>query len=443
MTLNARGDRRDRQIVTFVGAVALAALTMTVILIAVQRTYFFSQSNWAIFGLFSALLVLGETQPSFAMRFGDNGEVSPGWTFAFALMLFGMPIGALLVMVASNLIVDIRLHNPARMVIFNVSQIALALSAGALVLQLFGLRGSMTQLDTIPVQWGLGILAAAATVLILNGVLTATVIGLHTGAGFVATFRTGLALSMTADGALLSLAPVFVIAVDYSFVLVPLLATTSYIVIRSARNSLQRAHDANHDPLTGLLNRRAFDDRLTRTLGVGGDEQQALLLVMDFDRFKEINDSLGHAIGDALLSSFADRLHASIPATASAARFGGDEFAVVIPGEMPATATTAIVGPPPAVDGTIRHPRFPTLDLGQRRCCRGTAGRHERPGSVRRRRPRHVSGQAERGRSSAPSSTWPDQRGQRPNRSPLRLGRCDRRGPTARSLPTPDQPGDR
>ena len=184
-------------------------------------------------------------------------------------------------------------------------------------------------------QWGLGILAAAATVLILNGVLTATVIGLHTGAGFVATFRTGLALSMTADGALLSLAPVFVIAVDYSFVLVPLLATTSYIVIRSARNSLQRAHDANHDPLTGLLNRRAFDDRLTRTLGVGGDEQQALLLVMDFDRFKEINDSLGHAIGDALLSSFADRLHASIPATASAARLGGDEFAVVMPGEMP------------------------------------------------------------------------------------------------------------
>ncbi len=334
MTFDKHSSCRDRQIVAFVAGVFVAGVGASAALIVVQHTYFFSQSNWAIFGLFAVLLVLGETQPSFAMRFGDNGEVSPGWTFAFALMLFGMPIGALIVMVSSNLLVDIRLRNPARMVIFNASQIALALSAGALVLQVFGLRSSMTQLDTIPLQWGFGILAAAVTVLVLNGVLTATVIGLHTGAGFVATFRTGLALSMTADGALLSLAPVFVIAVDYSFVLVPLLATTSYIVIRSARSSLQRAHDADHDPLTGLLNRRAFDDRLTQMLGLHGGEPDSVLLVMDFDRFKEINDSLGHAIGDALLTSFAERVNEMLPANAAAARLGGDEFAIVIPARM-------------------------------------------------------------------------------------------------------------
>jgi diguanylate cyclase (GGDEF)-like protein len=112
------------------------------------------------------------------------------------------------------------------------------------------------------------------------------------------------------------------------------LATTSYIVIRSARNSLQRSHDANHDPLTGLLNRRAFDDRLLQTLGVNGDDREVVVLVMDFDRFKEINDSLGHAIGDSLLSCFADRLLDVLPPTASAARLGGDEFAVVVPGDL-------------------------------------------------------------------------------------------------------------
>ncbi len=332
--MNARTSEanRDRPILLFVCGVALTAIVVTVILVAVQPSFFFSQSEWTVFGLFATLMALGETQPSFAMRFGDNGEVSPGWTFAFALMLFGMPVGALIVMVSANLFVDLRLRNPARMVIFNASQIAMALSSGALVLQLFGLRGSMTRLDTIPLNWGLGILAAASTVLILNGVLTAIVIGLHTGSGFVATLRTGLALSMTADGALLSLAPMFVIAVDYSLVLVPLLATTSYIVIRSARNSLERAHEANHDPLTGLLNRRAFDDRLRRTLGPSGEQRDAVVLVMDFDRFKEINDSLGHATGDSLLSSFAERLLKTLPSTASAARLGGDEFAVVIPG---------------------------------------------------------------------------------------------------------------
>ncbi len=332
MTFNEHDARRDRHVLVYVAAVAVAAFSLTTVLIVVQRTYFFSQSNWAIFGLFAVLLLLGETQPSFSMRFGDNGEVSPGWTFAFALMLYGMPVGALIVMVIANIIVDVRLQNPARMVVFNASQIALAMSAGALVLQLFGLRGSMTQLDRIPLEWGLGILAAAVTMLVLNGVLTAGVIGLHTGAGFFATFRTGLALSMTADGALLSLAPVFVIAVDYSFVLVPLLATTSYIVIRSARNSLQRAHDAGHDPLTGLLNRRVFDERLSAAVALTCSERETIVMVMDFDRFKEINDSLGHAVGDALLSSFAERLSELLPPIASAARLGGDEFAVVIPG---------------------------------------------------------------------------------------------------------------
>jgi diguanylate cyclase (GGDEF)-like protein len=338
MTFNEHDARRDRHVLVYVAAVAVAAFSMTTLLVVVQHTYFFSQSNWAIFGLFAVLLLLGETQPSFSMRFGDNGEVSPGWTFAFALMLFGMPVGALIVMVIANVIVDVRLQNPVRMVVFNASQIALAMSAGALVLQLFGLSGSMTQLDRIPIEWGLGIFAAAATMLVLNGVLTAVVIGLHTGAGFTATFRTGLALSMTADGALLSLAPVFVIAVDYSFVLVPLLATTSYIVIRSARNSLQRAHDAGHDPLTGLLNRRVFDERLSSAVGATGSEHETIVLVMDFDRFKEINDSLGHAVGDALLSSFAQRLSDLLPPIASAARLGGDEFAVVIPDSQHGTS---------------------------------------------------------------------------------------------------------
>ena len=339
MTFHDPDARRDRHVLVYVAAVAVGAMLATTLLIVVQRTYFFSQSNWAIFGLFAVLLLLGETQPSFSMRFGDNGEVSPGWTFAFALMLFGMPVGALLVMVIANVIVDVRLQNPARMVVFNTSQIALAMSAGALVLQMFGLRGSMTQLDRIPLEWGLGILAAAVTMLVLNGVLTAVVIGLHTGAGFLATLRTGLALSMTADGALLSLAPVFVIAVDYSFVLVPLLATTSYIVIRSARNSLQRAHDAAHDPLTGLLNRRVLDERLSAALAVPGSQHETIVLVMDFDRFKEINDSLGHAVGDALLSSFAERLSGLLSPMAFAARLGGDEFAVVIPDPPIGTST--------------------------------------------------------------------------------------------------------
>ncbi len=326
--------RRNARVLTFVTLVTLAAAAMTLLLVSVRHTLFSDQTNWIVLALFGGLLVLGETRPSFAMRFGENGVVTPGWTFAFALMLYGMPVGALIIITAANAWADIRRRIPALKIVYNVSQIALALSCGALVLHAFGLRASMTSAEDFPVEWGIGILLAASTVLAVNGAVTATVIGLHTGAGFIETVRSGLALSITADGALLSLAPIFVIAVDYSFVLVPLLATTSYIVIRSARSSLERAHQANHDPLTGLLNRRAFDERLATSLGLFGIDRHAVVLVMDFDGFKDVNDSLGHAVGDSLLREFASRLTEQLPPSAAAARLGGDEFAVVIPGRL-------------------------------------------------------------------------------------------------------------
>ena len=328
-------QRRHRRVLIFVCFVTVAAACATTALVLLQQSFFYDdRNNWIILALFGGLLALGETRPSFAMRFGENGVVTPGWTFAFALALYGMPIGALIIISAANAWVDLRRRVAPLKIVYNVSQIALALSCGALVLHAFGLRGSMTDLDEIAIRVGIGILLSAVTILAVNGAVTATVIGLHTGIGFAETVRSGLALSITADGALLSLAPVFVIAVDYSFVLVPLLASTSYIVIRSARNSLQRAHEASHDPLTGLLNRRAFDERLATALGLFGIDRHALVLAMDFDGFKDVNDTLGHAVGDSLLKAFASRLTEQLPPSASAARLGGDEFAVVIPGEL-------------------------------------------------------------------------------------------------------------
>ncbi|MDJ0770996.1 MAG: EAL domain-containing protein [Ilumatobacter sp.] len=327
--------KRDRKVLAFVAGVTAAAVFLTASLVAVAGDQWWSGTDWVIFALFGTLLFLAETQPSFTMRFGDNGAVSPGWTFAYALVLFGMSIGALGILLVANTIVGLQSRRPVRIVVFNLAQIAAALSSGALVLHFFGFRESMGSIDAIPLTWGIGIFVSACTVLVLNGLLTAIVIGLHTGTGFITTLRTGLALTMSADAALLSLAPVFVIAIDFSLLLVPVLASTSYIVIQSARKSLQRAHQANHDPLTDLLNRRAFDDRVSRTIGLFGSEPDATLLVMDFDRFKEINDSLGHAVGDSLLVGFAERLSENLPPTASAARLGGDEFAVVIPGRRP------------------------------------------------------------------------------------------------------------
>ena len=88
---------------------------------------------------------------------------------------------------------------------------------------------------------------------------------------------------------------------------------------------------AFYDPLTRLPNRRLFQDRLRQTLaGCGHGRRQGALLFIDLDNFKELNDSLGHDIGDLLLQQAAQRLLASVREADTVARLGGDEFVVIL-----------------------------------------------------------------------------------------------------------------
>ncbi|MGF1662642.1 MAG: GGDEF domain-containing protein, partial [Kineosporiaceae bacterium] len=99
---------------------------------------------------------------------------------------------------------------------------------------------------------------------------------------------------------------------------------------------------ASHDPLTGVPNRRVLDellDRLTARHRRTGDG--FAVVRVDVDRFKSINDTLGHATGDAVLRLVADALRAQLRADETVARYGGEEFAVVLPGADAAAAAAA------------------------------------------------------------------------------------------------------
>jgi len=89
------------------------------------------------------------------------------------------------------------------------------------------------------------------------------------------------------------------------------------------------SHMAQHDALTDLPNRRLFRDELDRALHRIAREEQVAVLSLDLDHFKEVNDSLGHPVGDALLTEVAQRLNRSIRQGDTVARLGGDEFAIV------------------------------------------------------------------------------------------------------------------
>ncbi len=87
---------------------------------------------------------------------------------------------------------------------------------------------------------------------------------------------------------------------------------------------------ASHDPLTGLANRRTMQELLTAGLGSAGAHTVAVLM-LDLDGFKHVNDTLGHAAGDALLVEVAQRLKQQVRDGDTVARLGGDEFVVILP----------------------------------------------------------------------------------------------------------------
>ena len=101
--------------------------------------------------------------------------------------------------------------------------------------------------------------------------------------------------------------------------------------LRNAIMYYQAIQLAMEDALTGLGNRRYFDEQLKRAMHQANRHQTHVgLIVIDLDKFKPINDTYGHKVGDKVLNHFAKALESSIRDSDSAFRFGGDEFAIIV-----------------------------------------------------------------------------------------------------------------
>ncbi|MFG0259627.1 MAG: EAL domain-containing protein [Phycisphaerales bacterium JB041] len=108
-----------------------------------------------------------------------------------------------------------------------------------------------------------------------------------------------------------------------------LVVSTDITRLKATEETLR--HAIEHDALTGLSNRETFVRSLCESLQTGSDKGFAVLM-MDFDRFKAVNDSMGHQAGDELLRSIAARIRRAVKPFDVAARFGGDEFALLVRG---------------------------------------------------------------------------------------------------------------
>jgi diguanylate cyclase (GGDEF)-like protein/PAS domain S-box-containing protein len=115
--------------------------------------------------------------------------------------------------------------------------------------------------------------------------------------------------------------------------------------ITERREIQRRLHYlAHHDILTGLPNRAMLIDRLEHALALAGPEHIVAVLFLDVDRFKVINDTLGHHFGDDILKSLAERLEQSASKRDTVARLGGDEFAIIMEGIQATDEVAALTG---------------------------------------------------------------------------------------------------
>jgi diguanylate cyclase (GGDEF)-like protein len=279
--------------------------------------------------LMTAVLLVGEMRPIPVARGDEVGdEISISSTVACA-MLFLAPLGCVMVSQALALTADEARHrrNWFRLT-FNVAQYALALLAmNATFASLTGGHPFQAQLLT-PRTLPAALLGAMAFFLVNNG-LTGIAVAITAQRPILVQLRSDIRWQLATAGVLLALAPVVSEAVRFSPWTLPLLATPLIAVHRSASLAFTREHEALHDALTGLANRNLLQDRLNAACRELPRRPIAVML-LDVDHFKDVNDTLGHQVGDEVIVAVSERLRTVFRAGDLIARLGGDEFAVLV-----------------------------------------------------------------------------------------------------------------
>ena len=281
--------------------------------------------------LLTALVVATEVRPIVLQRRSHIDAVTTSGIFVFAILLQWGLAPALLAQAIASVADDLKDRVVSiRTMLFNVGQYSLALGAAAGVLMAFDV-GFPVPLTGARDLAAFGV--AAAAFIVVNFFLPGLDIELAEGWASPHALVEDLPFHASVNGVVLALSPVVVIAANQSPAVIGLLALPMMFVYRSARIAVEKQHLALHDALTDLPNRVAFQEAAQAVLA-DRDMRRGYIgvVVIDVDDFKEVNDTLGHHVGDALLRQIGRRLDECAQAPDFAARLGGDEFVLLLPG---------------------------------------------------------------------------------------------------------------
>jgi diguanylate cyclase (GGDEF)-like protein len=313
--------------VTLVAFLATAAFGACVLVVGSEPV----GDRWPELVLFIVLIVLCEARPIMFARSSGVQEIVASTSFTFALFLVFGPVLAMLAQAVASLYSDVFAKKTPIKTIFNFSQYWVAWGAATVTFIAIAGAESFGTIGDNNWRWSLAVVATAATYFVVNNLLVGTAIALATRSKIRKVQWASLTREAISDCVLLAFAPIVVIVADRGLLFLPLLLLPVYTVYRTARVSAEKEHQALHDPLTDLPNRSSFDDALQRRMAMSHSPRRAAVLLIDLDRFKEVNDTLGHHAGDELLRQIGPRLHSVLRDDAVVSRFGGDEFAVLLP----------------------------------------------------------------------------------------------------------------
>lgn len=325
----------ERQVVFFGYLGVIIALAVGVAVTTVARTGFDVRSATVAFWVMAVLAVLTDARPLTTPGPRQSSAVFPSTCFSFAVLLLWGLGPAIAVQAAATAVQAWRTRTVFWRAAFNLAQFALALAAAAAILSATHSApfapGHPDGRDVLAVTFAVLGWIVVSHVLVSGAVSLRFRQPLWRGA-----FRTA-GYEILSAGALLVLAALLAAAASVSAWLVPLIVVPLYAVYRTARISKEQEQLALHDPLTGLANRKAMLLRVSEQIAARSQRadsegpRQLALLLLDIDRFKDVNDALGHGVGDRLLQRVAARLAAAARSEDLVARLGGDEFAILLP----------------------------------------------------------------------------------------------------------------
>jgi diguanylate cyclase (GGDEF)-like protein len=328
----ATGSRRSPYLYPMVGFILVCGLLCFALTVFMQVQV---PGSWAGVGpqcyLLAVMLFVGELRAIPVPRGDDTtDQLTVSSTFATALVFVG-PLGlALLVQAVAVALSDRISGMPRRVLLFNIGQYLLTLAATRIAYsmasghELFELSSPFAPKD-IPAA-----LVACAVYFCVNNGLVATVVALDGGIPVLRVLGEDVRFQLATSSILLGLAPVAAHVGAFSVAMLPLLVLPILGVHSNAQMSLRRQHEAMHDSLTDLPNRELLRRRATKALALADDRHPLAVMLIDLDHFKEINDTMGHHVGDQVIREVAKRLEEVASDTVTVARLGGDEFAVLL-----------------------------------------------------------------------------------------------------------------